>query len=92
MRAGSYVWTVLVGFDRFCAAVFFNQGDFTVSGLCDIVRLQSPGLGALRLSPWQHWFLVRCGKGLEWIQPGHCAQARLTDQGSAQRTIDLLKL
>lgn len=86
----SYSYTLVIGLDRFGAAVFFNQPDLTISSLCWIVRTNAPTLPLLKLSTWQLLTLRWIGSGLEWLQPGHCANARASDMAASQRAADLL--
>lgn len=97
MKKGSYLYTVLLGLDRFAAAVFFNHPDVTISALCWVVRyaptdpIALAALVKLRLNRFQAWFLSKCGSMLEAIQQGHCIQARQTDLDTAKATQDFLE-
>lgn len=79
--AGTYSHTIILGVDRFAAAVFFNRADVTISSLCWLVRAYPAQTVAQRaaLKPWQQWVLKQIGSGLEAISPGHCAAARASD-------------
>jgi hypothetical protein len=90
-------WLVfLVGLDRLGAAVFFNRPDLTISTLCWIVRYAASDIRAatalksLNLYQWQRAILGWLGDGLEWLQPGHCIQARAFDLWTAQSITGLL--
>lgn len=92
-----YWLVLLLGLDRFGAAVFFNRPDITISSLCWIVRyalqddvIAIQALSTLKLYKWQHWILLKLSSVLEWIQPGHCFGARATDIETAQSVLNLL--
>ena len=97
MKKGSYLYIVLLGLDRFAAAVFFCHSDITISALCWIVRtaptdpVAARALVELKANRLQRWFLARCAAVLEFIQRGHCAQARQTDLETARAAIELLQ-
>lgn len=96
MKKGSYLYVVLLGLDRFAAAIFFNHPDVTISALCWVVRyaptdpIALAALAKLKINRFQAGFLLHCAAVLEWIQNGHCAQARQTDIETATNTRDLL--
>lgn len=92
-----YWLVVLIGLDRFGAALFFNRPDITISALCWVVRFAPTDLVAaaalrdLELYRWQAAILSWIGDGLELLQPGHCAYARASDTITAKSTVSLLQ-
>lgn len=78
-----YWLVLLLAIDRAAAAIFFNRADITVSSLCWIVR----GGYQLDVYFWQRLLLRAIGAGLELVNPGHCANARLSDIKTAQSTL-----
>ena len=104
MKKGTYLYTVLLAFDRLGAALLFNRADITISALAWVVRTyhdvdRSIPMGypiadrahtLLRLNRFQYALLVLIADGLELLSPGHCAFARVTDIQTAYSTQDLL--
>lgn len=105
MNPGSYVSVLLKALDRFGAAAIYNQPDIYISSLCWVVltavnegakatvadfTIAVAALQKLRLSRWQIRSLLYVGKGLEWLRPGHCADARLGDLATCAATRSLL--
>jgi len=96
MKKGTYLYTVLLALDRFSAAILFNRPDITISSLCWVVLnfieddKARAAYAELKLNIVQEFFLYWVGKALEAISKGHCAQARLTDIGTAETTRSLL--
>lgn len=88
----TYVHNVLVGFDQFCAVVFFNQPDVTVSSLCWLARSYPLVIvqRRMRLNIIQYKLLQLIGAGLEKKWPGHCVAAREADMGRGVRVGALL--
>lgn len=68
----------LVAFDMWCAAVFFNVDDVTVSSLCGLAR-RGPLPTQLKFAAWQVKALGLIGAGLEFFWPGHCEEAIASD-------------
>jgi hypothetical protein len=96
VRKNTYIYTILLGLDRFAAAILFNRADITISALCWVVRyaptdpIAAIAYDKLKFNRWQVWFLIHCAAMLEWMSAGHCARARETDVDTAADTRDLL--
>jgi hypothetical protein len=97
---GSYVYTLLLALDRFAAAILFNRADITISSLCWVARnmlttppdpIAAAASAILKFAPWQVWFLTHTATALEFLQAGHCAEARQTDIETADTTEALLR-
>jgi len=88
----AYSHTLALAVDRLGAALVFNQPDITISSLCWIVRQvhSEEMVQWLKLYWWQLWLLWRIGDFLEYFWPGHCADARLGDLDTSQRSRVLL--
>lgn len=84
----TYTHTLLIGLDQFAAAVIFNRPDLTISTLCYLVMAGQAW--DVKLSRWQIWLLSRLGPALDWIQAGHCKQAKAGDVARAQSTLQAL--
>ena len=96
--AKTYLHNILVALDSFCAAIFFNRPDLTISSLCRVVQLsdaQEEGWQwkverVLKLARWQVWVLRVIGKALNLTFKNHCEAARISDLMRAGSTIQLL--
>lgn len=86
----TYAHNVLVAFDQFCAVVFFNQPDITVSSLCWIALNRADARSRINVGYAQLRILVGIGHSLEFFWPGHCAGARDSDRGRGARVEALL--
>jgi hypothetical protein len=100
-----YWLALLIALDRFAAVLFFNCPDMCVSSLCwaALVYIRWPpycangadvltatqAMAALKLSAWQLRVLVRLGRWLEGINPGHCRKSAQDDGVQAERTYKL---
>lgn len=87
----TYTHTILLGLDRFGAAIFFNEPDITISSLCWIVLSNASTVSLLKLYGWQYTALKVIGSMLECLQSGHCAAARLGDIETSGRAAHLLE-
>lgn len=92
----TYSHTLVLGLDRFGAAILFNQPDITISSLCWVVReapfgkIAEDALPKLKLYRWQNCALVIIGNALEYFWPGHCEAARLGDLQTGELSRGLL--
>lgn len=76
-----------------CWVVLTVQGAIerpTVGTNSPLQQIAFAALQKLRLSRWQMRSLLYVGKGLEWLSPGHCADARLGDLETCAATRSLL--
>jgi hypothetical protein len=101
----TYLMTLLIGLDRFGAALLFNMTDCCISSLCWMMLVSAkritvtPGevalaqrtLESLKPYRWQEELLLVIGRGLEWLSPGHCAASATADILTATRTITYLQ-
>lgn len=98
---GTYAYRVLIGLDRWGAALLFNRNDITISTLCGLVQLadsaQPERKKAFRLvlsfglHPVQMWLLRQLSYVLDKIQTNHCQLAIQGDLETAQSILDMLK-
>lgn len=94
----TYLKTTAVGFDMWCAGIFFDQDDVTVSSICGLVRRMDKGdktarnlvMFTLQLHDWQIGACRKIGAQLERYWPGHCEAAIAADILRAKRAISLL--
>jgi hypothetical protein len=100
-----YWLALLIALDRFAAVAVFNCPDMCVSSLCWValveirwppycidgadVQVAADALTVLKLSGWQLRVLVRLGRWLEAINPGHCRQSARDDGVQGARTMTL---
>jgi hypothetical protein len=101
----TYLMTLLIGLDRFGAAVLFNMTDCCISSLCWVMlaysgripasaserELADKTLKALNPYRWQEELLLLIGRALEWKWPGHCKASANADILTAMRTISYLQ-
>jgi len=101
-----YWLALLIAKDRSWAVTFFNCPDMCVSSLCWValvhirwppycidgadVLIATDALSVLKLSAWQLRALVRLGRWLEGVSPGHCRQSARNEALQAARTYTLM--
>jgi hypothetical protein len=77
----SYVLRLLIDLDLSVGYTIWRQRGVTISGQTGRA-LKRPGTPR-----WARWL----GAFLDWIQPGHCEQARLDDIAAMQASIAYLQ-
>lgn len=98
---GTYAYRVLIGLDRWGAALLFNRNDITISTLCGLVQLADSArperkkafrlVLSFGLHPVQMWLLRQLSYVLDKIQTNHCQLAIQGDLETAQSILDMLK-
>lgn len=84
----TYSHNLLIALDQFAAAVIFNRPDLTISTMCWMVH--NGKCAELKLSAWQHAFLMWLGPLLNKVQTNHMELSRQGDYERAQNTVVML--